>query len=419
MDLHTGKRLLYLRKKRKKSQQWLADSTGITRSLISELENGRKNITYDQALQFSNVFQEKMEYFLDKQTNKTLNHRLQSFSSVLTEGNTQGAEKYVTYLTADIPCPQQEFESKLLCATYFYQTRQYHEAIKLEPYLRYCFQKIEKSSQRREVQKNIALYQTFKSIYKGNYRSAQESTEQALSLLGEEEERAYLELLKCYILIENKELETALDKIEIILSQLRKREEVPVHLLAQGNAYLVTAYSNLKLYNRALCILDELIEITSKNNLKHREALAYQQKGFIYSKHKNYEKALQNYHYSLKLLSGTTQAGPIFVSIIKNYVLSRDYVQAEKYFIQSQTICLTIDEQMTIQSYRAQAELYKGNSLGCQVLIEKPIAFFKENGYKRSLYYIYGFLAEGYMYHENHKQAAYYYELREALNYEH
>ena len=416
MELDNRHRITYLRKTRDKTQHWVAAQTGINRSQISAMENGRKIVSFEEAKRFAAVFKKAPDFFFPKNRDEHLDTALHAFSLAVMQGDNKGAEKYLSCLRMDIFNLQQEFEAKLLLATYFYQTRSYDKVSELKPFLDYFFEKINIYSQTITVQKHLFLFRFFKAIHKGDYQQTREFIDQAILISEDVEENAYLKLLRSYIFIEIKEHEQAFENIREILPQLK--EIGKSHLLAQAYSFLSIAYIRLKLYQNALNVLDELIGIAKENHLDLRLAMAYQQKGFIYSRQRKYAEALDYLLLALELVEKTPYAGPFLISIIKNYTLLRNFNEASKYLDLAVDITFTVDEQMTLEAYRSQLEIYQGNMVNGLRLIKKPLHYFKENGYTRSLHYIYTFLAEGYAQACEYEQSVYYFQLREELNYD-
>lgn len=78
-----GKRIRFLRKNKKFSQEYLADSAGLDRTYISSVEGGYRNISIVSLLKIVSVFEITLvEFFSDSEFNFYLTNGGQNFEDL-------------------------------------------------------------------------------------------------------------------------------------------------------------------------------------------------------------------------------------------------------------------------------------------------------------------------------------------------
>ncbi|MCL1950694.1 MAG: tetratricopeptide repeat protein, partial [Turicibacter sp.] len=232
-------------------------------------------------------------------------------------------------------------------------------------------------------------------------------------LVADETQRLAVELTLAYFLLQQNKLNDGYLQLIQTKKSLASLHEPA--LLAECLSYEFLLFSRLNLHSNALDTLDTLEIIATKNNLSMRLAMAFQNKGRIYSQLQEYEKAIEYHKKGLELVKGSIRYGPLLISLISCHLQLKNLVEARAYLAFTNEHPFSEKEEVALINLRAQLALYLGDFHLHQKYLDTAIEYYSTNNHQRDLAYIYGYLADYHTEKEDYKMATFFYKKEREL----
>ncbi|MCL1948297.1 MAG: helix-turn-helix domain-containing protein [Turicibacter sp.] len=412
MDFYAGKRVALLRSKLRLTQEELSDVLGIERSEVSRIENAKRPITKEISKKLGKVFNVNPEYFEVIEKDEMLERILNQFRCLLLVGRANEATGLMLKISDQIFHFQQEIEVNFLLATYHFQLHEYGKGNKfVDEFIKPILKKNSFDTIQDEGLKfSYYLYRIEYCAYSRDSVGGNEVCDQLLPCLQDKRQRLSIQLRKNNFLTRAKKYDIAFKHIQAVLPDIEKlQDEV---LLARGYLFEGIIYNHLNLHESALKSFDKVESLANEWDFKEQKAMAYQNKGFIYSKMGAYRNALLFNKKAMDLMRDKSRQGPILLSIIKNHLLLKELLDAKLYLSFTEGIEFTENEKMVLLSYRAQLALYAGDLKSHEEMINKAMDYFNNHHNSRALNYVFHFLADYHAEMKNYKKSVEYYRKR-------
>ena len=417
LTLYSGKKLAILRQNLKLSQNQLANHLHISRSYLSNLETTNNLLSESMVLTLSNFFNISPKFFENSREDPYISQYFTLFSNKLFKNDLEDLNDLIKILEAPIYNLNQEFNVNLLLASYYFKIHDYPKALAMrDKFLNYLFEDLDIDKLSNDSKKFYYFYLIEMNVYLSQFNEGFEASQQLNKLLTDKTEVIALRLTQVYLQYKDNHFETAFLSIQELMTSLKTMENDS--LLAEGYTYLSTICISFKLYNYAIESLEELELCANRNNFIERKAMSYQQRGYIYSKLKDYSNALIYHKKALELMENSHRKIPLIISIITNNICLKNYNEAKLYLACANDYPLSQYEKMILLAYKGELALYEGNIKFHKKYYEESLAYFLKHKYIHNLSYVFGYLANYYYQKNKYKKAAEFYKRKENLNYE-
>jgi len=412
MNFNIEKRITYLRKKNNFSQRQLSTKIFLTQSSITRHENGAP--LYKELCQELSVgFGVPESYFMDAKKDPDVDLLLEGAFEKLLNINNKSLDELFSRNSYELEISQ-EVALKLLQAVYYYKNNRYEDGDKLsENFISVLIENEEQVKGNATLLKCYYLYN-----YELNFKNNKlDECYRYCKLLSEIVTDNY-QKGRCLVLISQTSFRRGFmsEALLSVTEAIKFIETFDKGLLLSG-AYVTysSVLTNFKLYDEALEVLQKLENINKVNGYDDITAALLQHRGIIFSRKKEYQKAVRNYEMAYSNAKYPHIKIKILISLISCHLKTRNILEATKYLEIMNNQNLRKHEKMISTSLKCEISLYSDDIKTHKMLLKPVLKYFEENNYLADLKHIYSYLANYYHEKNLYKQASTYFTKKERL----
>ena len=242
-----------------------------------------------------------------------------------------------------------------------------------------------------------------------DYKMALEACSNLLNLNLTSKEKAILQLERTYLLRHAGAVEESLILLKKTISYIEFINERK--LLVEAYTYLSVTYSILNLVQYQLSALEKLETLAKEFDIPIRLAMAYQHRGRISFKNKDYKQALKYYNDAEGLIEFPERNPLLQISLITVLIKLGNYKEAKLKINTSRNYPLSEYEEMCLLSLETEMFLYQGEIQRHKKNLKIVLNYFEETEEREDLIYNYDYLAEYYDSKGKYQEAAKYSKL--------
>jgi len=412
MNFKIEGRITYLRKLNNLTQDDLSKRIHLTQPNIVRYEKGAP-LPEDKRQEFSKAFKVPVTYFTATKPDPKVDELLDDTFGKLLNINIEPLAEMFASEPYELEISQ-EVAFRLLQAAYYYKSNQFEQGDKLSDNFISLF--IEDEQQLKDHPTLLKCYYLYKhelNFKDNNLEECSNYCQLLAEIVDDNHQKG-----RCLVLMSqtafrrglmNKALTSTNKAITFI-------ETFDKGLLLLG-AYVTqsSVLISFKIYEDALEVLQEIENINQTINNPNIAAAIVQHRGFIFSKTKDYQKAIENYEMAYSNSKYPHNQLKLLISLISCHLKTKNIVEATKYLEIMRKKELRQHEKMIMMSFECEIHLYNGDINKHKKLLKIVLKYFEANNCLLDLKYIYSYLAKHHHEKHDYKEASTYFTKKEEL----
>jgi len=413
VELHLGRRVAFLRRRKGISQEVLSQAIYLSVSHLSNIEKGRYSLNIDNATEIAKYFNVPIEFLTKNIPNKNFDLQLEQIYEQISRGELDNLSEFFEDKVFAISL-RQELLFNLLRAAYYSAIGKYHKAKLIsEIYDFMLFEDINFENEDLLIRKHYYLYRYEVSYFAKEWDKCWEYCKLLFELDELRNLRGVFSFKLSQLLLKKGEYGKGLLQVHQTLELLEKIEDTK--LLSKTIIVQSGIYIHLGLYNEVFELFDRMSEISEDKLVPEYKMIEYQHRGFICKQSNQYEEAANWYNKSLQLAEKPKYVFAILTNLIQSEMKNLNFVLAKQYIQEARIQILSVHEEMVLDSFIAEIALYEGDKKMHNKFLKKVLIYFEEKNLTKDLAYIYTYLASYYASQGASKKAIYYYQLKESV----
>jgi len=412
MNFSIEKRIAYLRKSNNLSQKELGEEIYLTQSTVAKCESGI-SLCKSTLQEIAEKFEIPWSYFtptekdpeidsiLDMAFGKLLNINIESLAEVFDK------EPYELEIS-------QEVAFRLLQTVYYYKSNQLEKGDQLsENFIPLFIENAEQIKDNATLLKYYYLYNYGLNFKNNALEECYNYCKLLSEMLTDNHQKGRCMVLMCQTLFRRKFINEAWSLTNKTIEFIETFDKGV--LLAGAYVTLSSILATLKLYDEALEVLQKLENINESNNNLDALAVLFQHRGIIFSRKKEYQKAVEIHEMAYSNAKYPHNQVKILISLISCHLKTKNILEATKYLNIMNKQDLRNHEKMILMSLKCEISLYSDDVKTHKMLLKPVLKYFEENNYLADLKHIYSYLANYYHEKNLYKQASTYFIKKERL----